>query len=81
MSATISSSTTRGGENLISGRTSRVKVEAGLRESTRDQSLAFLVIVDAEGDDASALAIVAITVGDLNGVKLARKSLERGSTL
>lgn len=67
LSATISSHTTREEENLISGRTSRVKVEAGLREGTRDQSLAFSVIVDANGDDVLTLAIVAATVGALNG--------------
>lgn len=65
LSATISSHTTRGKENLISGRTSRVKVEAGLREGTRDQSLAFLVIVDADGDDVSVLAVVSASVGAL----------------
>ncbi|KAK0763616.1 hypothetical protein N5P37_002995 [Trichoderma harzianum] len=67
LSATISSHTTREEENRISGRTSRVKVEAGLPEGTRDQNLAFSVIVDANGDNVLTLVIVASTVGELNG--------------
>jgi hypothetical protein len=66
LSAAVGTSATREEIDLVPGLTSRVKVQARLRECAHDESLTLLVVVFAGGNDIPSLAVRRTTRGDLD---------------